>query len=346
MVTPGGRAPIYSKRPGGASVGLGSVHLRAGTGGTRRRANRGGTRGPYTHRMATVSRRGGDGRGLALILLSTAAYGTLPILAKVAYARGVGPIPLLAWRFLLASLLFAVTPPRPAHPLSPRQRFVLWGIGGVYIVNAVAYFKALEMAPASTVALLVYTYPVIVTLISGLLGLEALTGRGLAAAGLAAAGCGLTTGGGLVRGPGVYLALLTAFFYAAYILLSSRFAAHVPAPTAALHFAQVCALVCIPWAVARGSILLPPDLPAWATVLAITVFSTVVALRAFLAGLARVGPARAAVLSSLEVVVTMTLAVTVLGERLGPWQWAGAGLILGAGGLLSLGSLRRLGPGG
>jgi drug/metabolite transporter (DMT)-like permease len=93
---------------------------------------------------------------------------------------------------------------------------------------------------------------------------------------------------------------------------------------------------------ARSGAFLPPDLPAWAAVLAITVFSTVVALRAFLAGLARVGPARAAVLSSLEVVVAMALAVTLLGERLGPWQWAGAGLILGAGGLQSLGSLRRL----
>jgi drug/metabolite transporter (DMT)-like permease len=275
--------------------------------------------------------------------LSTVAYGTLPILAKVAYARGVGPILLLAWRFLLASLLFAILPPRRALSLPTRQRLVLWGIGGVYIVNAVTYFLALEMIPASTVALLVYTYPVIVTLLSGLLGLEALTTRDLAAAGLAASGCALTAGGVMARGPGVLLALLTAFFYAAYIILSSRFAARVPAPAAALHFSQVCALVCIPWAITEGRILPPLDAGAWAALLGITLFSTVVALRAFLAGLARVGPARAAVLSSFEVVVTMTLAVLLLGERLGPRQGMGAALILGAGGLQSLGSLRRLG---
>jgi len=57
---------------------------------------------------------------------------------------------------------------------------------------------------------------------------------------------------------------------------------------------------------------------------------TVVALRTFLAGLARIGPGRAAVLSSLEVLVTMALSLTLLGERLGPRQWAGAALILGA----------------
>ena len=51
---------------------------------------------------------------------------------------------------------------------------------------------------------------------------------------------------------------------------------------------------------------------------------------AFLAGMALVGPNRASVLSSLEVLVTMALAFVLLGERLTPPQWAGAALILGA----------------
>jgi drug/metabolite transporter (DMT)-like permease len=287
--------------------------------------------------------RNEEGRGLALILLSTVAYGAMPILTKVAYGRGVRPIPLLAWRFLLASLLFALLPSGPAKPISGRQRLTLWAIGAVFVVNAVAYFKALETVPASTVALVLYTYPVIVTLFSGLLGWEALTPRGLGAAGLAGAGCALTAGGALVAGPGVFFALLTAVFYAIYIMLSSRFAARVPAQTAALHLTQVCALVCVPWAIAQGSILLPSDARAWSAVLGITVLSTVVAVRAFLAGLARVGPARAAVLSSFEMVVTLALAVILLGERLGPRQWAGAGLIMGAVGLQNLGSRRRFG---
>src|SRR6266581_2834444 len=53
-----------------------------------------------------------------------------------------------------------------------------------------------------------------------------------------------------------------------------------------------------------------------------------------------VGPARAAVLSSFEVVVTMALSITLLGERLGPRQWLGAALILGAVVLQNLGALR------
>src|SRR5258708_3384775 len=285
----------------------------------------------------------GDGRGLALLLLSTVAYGAMPILAKVAYGSGVRPIPLLAWRFLLASLLFALLRSGPAPPISGRQRLTLWAIGCVFVVNALCYFKALETVPASTVALLLYTYPVIVTLFSGLLGCEALTPRGLGSAGLAGAGCALTAGGTLVAGPGVFFALLTALLYATYIMLGSRFAAQVPAQTAALHITQVCALVCVPWAIAQGTLLLPSDVRAWGAVLGITVLSTVVALRAFLAGLARVGPARASVLSSFEVVVTLAFAGILLGERLGPRQWSGAALVLGAAGLQHPGSPRRLG---
>jgi drug/metabolite transporter (DMT)-like permease len=297
----------------------------------------------YTPAVTRRETKGEEGRGLALILLSTVAYGIMPILAKVAYASGVRPVPLLAWRFLLASLLFTLLPSGPANPIPGRQRITLWAIGAVFVVNSLAYFKALETVPASTVALLLYTYPVIVTLLSGLLGWEALTPRGLGAAALAGAGCALTAGGALVGGPGVFFALLTAILYATYIMLGSRFAAQVPAQTAALHLTQVCALVCVPWAIAQGSVRLPSDIRAWGAVLGITVLSTVVALRAFLAGLARVGPARAAVLSSFEVVVTMALAVILLGERLGPRQWAGAALILGAVGLQNLGSRGRRG---
>ena len=50
----------------------------------------------------------------------------------------------------------------------------------------------------------------------------------------------------------------------------------------------------------------------------------------FLAGMALVGPTRASVLSSLEVIVTLVLAFLLLGERLSARQWAGAALILGA----------------
>ena len=278
-------------------------------------------------------------RGLVLVLVSAIAYGTAPILGKLAYASGVRPAALLAARFVIASALFALLARRGAPAWGERVR--LWGLGLVYVGNTFTYFTALETVPAATVALLLYCYPVIVTLLSALVGFESLTLRSLAAAVLAFAGCALTAGGTVAKGVGVVFALLAALIYSLYVVLSSRFAAEVPAETAALHVAQASAAVYLPWALLEGRGI-PADPRPWLLVVAIAVVPTVVALRTFLSGLARIGPARAAVLSSLEVVVTMALSLSLLGERLGARQWAGAALILGAVVLQNLGARRPL----
>jgi drug/metabolite transporter (DMT)-like permease len=281
--------------------------------------------------------------GLALVLASALAYGTMPILAKLAYASGVQPVGLLAARYVLAAALFALLA-RPGAARPPlRARLVLWGLGGVFAVNSLAYFFALRHAPASLVAMVLYTYPVMVTLLSALLGLEALTVRGLTSALLAFAGAGLAVGGAPAGGAalGLGLALLAALGYSLYTVLTSRHAASATSEEAARHVSETCAFVSLVGAVATGQWRLPAAPQAWAAIAGIAVVCTVFALRAFLAGLSRVGPTSAAVVSSCEVVVTVVLAVGLLGESVGPLQWLGGGLILSG---VALRALGRRGP--
>jgi drug/metabolite transporter (DMT)-like permease len=282
-------------------------------------------------------------RGLTLVALSTMAYGVLPILGKVAYGAGVKVLPLLAWRYVIAAGLIALLERGPRPPR--RERLRLWAIGSVFVLNSIAYFRALELIPASVTALVLYTYPVIVALLAALVGVERLTGRAAFAALGAFAGCALTARGAPSGAPlslaGVAWALVAALVYASYIVLSSRFAAGVPARALALHLAQAAAVVCVAVGLAGGGLSLPLDPRGLLAVAGIGVVSTVVASIAFLAGMALVGPTRASVLSSLEVIVTLALAFALLGERLGPGQWAGAALILGAVAFQNLGVLRR-----
>ncbi|HSD29837.1 MAG TPA: DMT family transporter [Vicinamibacteria bacterium] len=282
-------------------------------------------------------------RGLALVALSTVAYGIMPILGKVAYGAGVRVIPLLAWRYAIAAVLVAALERGPRPPLG--QRIRLWAIGALFVFNSIAYFRALELIPASVTALVLYTYPVIVALLAALVGVERLTGRALVAALGAFLGCALTARGAPPATPlslsGVAWALVAALVYACYIVLSSRIGAGVPARMLALHLAQAATVACVVLGLAGGGLALPLDPRGLLAVAGIGLVATVVAMTAFLAGMALVGPTRASVLSSLEVFVTLALAFLFLGERLGPAQWAGAALILGAVAFQNLGALRR-----
>ncbi len=57
---------------------------------------------------------------------------------------------------------------------------------------------------------------------------------------------------------------------------------------------------------------------------------SVTAILGFFAGLRRVGPSAASILSTAEPVTTVVLAVAVLGDRLSPAQLAGGALVLAA----------------
>lgn len=286
-------------------------------------------------------------RGVVLILASTVAYGSMAILAKIAFAGGVRPLGLLAFRFLLAGLLFTLTIPKAASPLPWPIRFRLWGLGGIFIVNAVAYFTALERTPASLVSVLVFTYPVMVMFLSALLGLDPLTVRGLTAAVLAVAGSALAIGGtaGGASTSGVALALLAALLYACYVVIGSRLLATIPTEAVARHVVGLCALLCLPWGAWRGELVLPSTTAAWVSLVIIGSVSTFVAMRAFLAGVERIGAARASVLSTLEVFVTVGLAALFLGETVSLRQVAGAALVLAAVLLQNLGASRLGGRG-
>jgi drug/metabolite transporter (DMT)-like permease len=273
-------------------------------------------------------------RGSLLVLLSAAAYGAMPILARLAYADGVSVASLLAYRFLFATLLFLLLRRGGGNALPLRRRLVLWALGVLFLGNALCYFLALERVPVSLLTLLVYTYPVLVTLLSAALGLEPLTLRNLAAAGLAFGGGALTAGGIASADPlGVALALATAVIYALYMVLATRFARDAASEDAALHVSQVALVAYAAWAALRGELVLHTTPRAWAALALIGAVCTVLALRGFLAGLALVGPARASVLSSFELVVAVALAIVFLGERPGTRVLLGGVLIVAAGAL-------------
>src|SRR5450631_1571859 len=154
-----------------------------------------------------------------LVLFSALGFGSAPLFARLAYEGGVSTSVLLALRFLLAVVVLATLVRIKRIPL-PRGRalagFIL--MGALYTAQAQSYFTALRYASSGLVALLLYIYPVLVTLLALLLGWEKLNRRTLILLAVATAGIAITLGGKLVGQPlGIALGLLAAAVYAVYI---------------------------------------------------------------------------------------------------------------------------------
>jgi drug/metabolite transporter (DMT)-like permease len=274
--------------------------------------------------------------GPLFCLLSAAGFGAMAIFGKLAYVAGVDVEALLLTRFGIATaVLLGIAATRgELRGMSRRSAVVGLAMGAVgYAAQSGLFFTALTRIDASLLALILYVYPVLVMIAAIAVGRERASRRRILALGIALAGITMVLAGaatGRFDWLGALLGLGAALTYTVYILVGDRLSADIsPLALSTL----VCAGATTTFAigsVARGG----PDLDfatvGWWWIGALAMVSTVGAILLFFAGLARVGPSVAAILSILEPVVTVVLAASVFGEMLGAGQLLGGVLVLSA----------------
>lgn len=270
--------------------------------------------------------------GILQVVGAAAAFGSMAIFAKLAYQSGLKPEQLLFWRFLLASLALAPWVIAKKLPWPSRKQLgglmLMGGIG--YVGMSACYFHALNYAAAGTVALLLYVYPALVLILARVFLGEPLSRRRLAALALSLSGLLITVGLALAGQPlGYLLGFGSALAYASYIVAGSRIGNGVDPLVSAL---VVCASAAVVYGVlaARQGFAAPHGADGWTATLLLSLVSTVAAIALFLSGLQKIGAARTSLVSTVEPVVTLLLASTMLGEKLTLAQGLGGALILSA----------------
>jgi drug/metabolite transporter (DMT)-like permease len=270
---------------------------------------------------------------------SAAGFGAMAVFGKLAYDEGATVGTLLSVRFALAAALFWVLllAGGEAGPglrgLARRDLLMALGLGAFgYAAQAGCFFAALDRIDASLLSLLLYTYPSMVAVTAILLRRERADGRRFTALALASGGLVLVLANaeaGTLDPVGAALALAAAMVYTTYILTSQGIAGRI-SPTVLSALVCTGATVTLTAGAALVGDLQPAAVTAtgWGWLLSLAVVSTVVAVSLFFAGLKRVGPTSAAILSTAEPVVTVILAFLVFGELLGPLQLLGGGLVI------------------
>jgi len=279
--------------------------------------------------------------GTVLVLLSAVAFGTLAIIAKLAYRAGLVPAQLLSLRFLLAAagmLIVSLAVGQNPFRLPPRKILALLAMGAAgYFGQSTTFFFALSALPASLTELVLYTYPAMVVAAGWLIFRQRVPRLQLAALVGSFVGVVLLVGAiSLAFGWALLLAIASPLLFTAYILVGARVMAGVPGVAAGTLSILGTAVSWTLVALFTGTLKAPSGGAQWLAVLAIAVIPTMFAISAFLAAMPRIGAARTALLSTVEPVVTVVLAFALLGDRFAPAQVLGALLVLGSVVLLQL----------
>jgi drug/metabolite transporter (DMT)-like permease len=262
--------------------------------------------------------------------------------SKFILDEGFQPLAYSALRFSLGALAFAAVTYALEGSFRVRRRdaFVLLAAALIGIwLNQIGFVYGLELAGASTTALVFGTTPVFVVLLAALSGVERLSARFLAAAIVSFLGVALVAAGGggsfEVEPGGVALALLGAASWAVYsVAIAPLMRRYSPFRISAIVLLGGAPVLLLSGAAQIADQDFDFSALVWIACLFALVGPLFLTNILWFSAIDRVGPSRAAVFANLVPFLAPVFAFFLVSERLGTLQLVG-GLAIGLGILLA-----------
>lgn len=280
--------------------------------------------------------------GSLFVLIAALGFSGKAILIKLAYAAGaVDAISLLALRmamslpfFLIASVWIAKADRQPAMTRWDWLITLALGTVGYYFASFLD-FAGLLYISAGLERLVLFLYPTLVVLFSGLIYRQRLRVPQIMALFLSYLGIGFvvfedigTRPGELWVGTGLVFASAVAF--ACYMMGSGEMIRRIGSFRFTCYSMIVaCLATGIHFGLQPGSRMLGLPARIYGLSLLMALVSTVLPAFFMNAGIRRLGSGTASIISCTGPVATLALAYILLGETLSPVQMLGAGLVLG-----------------
>ena len=276
----------------------------------------------------------------ALIILAGCFWGSMGIFVRKLGAFGFSSAQIVSIRLTLAALVFCLILliKEPAgFKIQPKDIPLFLGLGlGSILFFTVCYFTAITMMPLSVAAILLYTSPIWIMIMSAVFFREKISGRKLAALALAFAGCVLVSGisGQGISLKGFFIGLGAGFGYGLYSILGTvALRRYSPFTVTAYTFIIAAAgsfAVCSPGDM--FSKFARADNTAWLFLFCCltALVTAVIPFLAYTRGLARTEPGKAGILATIEPVVATVIGIIVFAEQPTVISCSGIALILTA----------------
>lgn len=265
--------------------------------------------------------------------LASICFGTLPLLTSIGYRGGANALTILAVRFTIASVLLwgylFLTKQKVQVTLKQLAVFAVAAVLG-YGIMAWSYFTSFKYIPSSMSAMILFTYPVIVTYLSAIFLKTRITPATILALILVTIGGVMMTWGQIsFHLLGIFFAVATTVLYASYIVFLGSPLTFGQNPQVLMAFIVLfAAIFCTILGVATGELTFALTTSAWGAIVFMAIMVTVVAMMLFYAGVQKIGPSVASILGNIEPITAFLLGLVILGERASLNQWLGSGLIL------------------
>jgi len=288
--------------------------------------------------------------GSLLIILAGCFWGSMGIFVRKLASYGFTSVQIVSIRVTLAALIFSgllLARDRSGFRISLRDLPLFLGLGfGSILFFTVCYFTAITMMSLSTAAILLYTSPIWIMLMSVLFFREKLNRRKILALILAFAGCILVSGisGNGITPVGLLVGLGSGIGYGLYSILGTvalrRYAPFTVTTYTFLFAAAGSWMICNPGEMIQ-KFSAAPDLILLLFFCILTALVTaVIPFGAYTLGLQTVEASKAGIIATIEPMVATLIGIVFFSEPLNILSGLGILLILGAIILLNLKRLR------
>ncbi|WP_088040771.1 DMT family transporter [Bacillus sp. EAC] len=271
--------------------------------------------------------------GYLLILLSATAFGLMPIFAIYAYDQNISVNTLLFLRFTFATIIFFgyLLVRKKLVSITFKQLALFLLLGGVlYTLQSSFYFSSVKYIPASLAALLLYLYPVFVSILSFFVNKEKLTKTIILSIFISLVGIMFVLGSP-TENPniiGISLALAAAVVYSIYIIVGGRVTLQLPPIVTCAYITLFAAISFLIVGVSTNSLHVHFSLVGWLAILSISIISSVISMLSFFAGIKLIGPTKGSILSMIEPVITILFSTILFNERMNLLQLFGGTVVL------------------
>lgn len=271
-------------------------------------------------------------RGYLFAVASSLGLGLAIAASRAAYEGGATPIAISPVRaLLLALMLWLICLATRRSLLLPRRDMLsCLGLGVLAAHMFYGNIAAVETIPVGLAALCFFVYPPLVGAFSAALDRRWPSAAVMGALVLAFAGVGLALGVGFdgLDPFGVFLGVSAGVACSVSVLWLARGMAHADPLPVMFWFSAVAAAILVPIALFSGEARLPATAAGWAGCLAVIVCQ-VSSIPLYYAAVRLAGAENTSMLNNLQPLTSIFAAWALYGERLGPWQWLGALMVLG-----------------